>query len=489
MAAVAVAVASMACFLVVLKLTAVHRVLAMIPSTAVAGVTAMLNTELDDDAKEHAVQQAGLRLLILAWQISWRIALALGSVGIPILTADLLDLVQSEISLSILMRFDVIVIFSILGILLALALKQLASAPGDQSDKISDSNAYGAGGRLVHALAFSGPSTQQQLARFDNWLFADTIADIPDNPPIFITSLARGGTTALLNAMHDLPLISTHRYCDMPFMSAPMLWSQLARRSRVVAERERAHGDGIRINLQSPEGFDEIFWRLYWPEKYRKTALLLWQRSDFKAEAQHFFRMHFRKIAKLRHPITASAVRYLSKNNANIARLDLLPTLFPGCQLIIALREPSAHSASLHRQHLNFIHLHNKDAFAMRYMKDIGHLEFGALHRPIAFDPDVLAGYDPTQPNYWLVYWITAFEHIRKHISKLLILSQDSLRSAPQNTMDILLERLNIGHVPTHDFRRYFHCKPDAPMSDLFDADLLRRARDTYEHLLAFAVR
>jgi len=449
----------------------------------------MLNTELDDDAKEQAVQQAGLRLLILAWRITWRIALALGSVGVLILTADLLELVRSEISLSILMRFDVILIFSILGILLAWAWKRPASPLGDQSEKISDSNAYGAGDRLIHTLAFSGPSTQRRLARFDDWLFADTIADIPDNPPIFITSLARGGTTALLNAMHDLPLISTHQYRDMPFISAPILWSRLVGRSRGVAERERAHGDGIRINLQSPEGFDEIFWRLYWPEKYHKTAVLLWQRSDFKAEAQHFFRMHFRKIVKLRHPSNASAVSYLSKNNANIARLDLLPTLFPGCQLIIALREPSAHSASLHRQHLNFIQLHNKDAFAMRYMQDIGHLEFGALHRPIAFDPDALAGYDPTQPNYWLVYWITAFEHIRKHASKLLILTQDSLRSAPQNTMDMLLERLNMAHVPTHDFRRYFHCKPDASMSDLFDANLLHRARDTYEHLLAFAVR
>jgi hypothetical protein len=486
--AVAVAVASVVCFAAVLILTAFQRVLAMIPGTAVAGVTTMLDADLDDDAKERAVRQAGIRLLALAWQITWRIALAIGAAAIPILAADTLGLVASEAGIAIMVRLDFIVVVSIVAIVFVRAISLRVRAESPQAARITDSSAYGAGDRLIHAVAFASPRLQRRLARLDDSLFARQIADVADNPPIFITSLARGGTTALLNAMHDLPLIGTHRYCDMPFISAPMLWSRLAGRRSRVAERERAHGDGLKIGLQSPEAFDEILWMLCWPEKYRDKKILLWQKGDLKTPAQAFFRTHFRKIAKLRHPSEAAAVRYLSKNNANVARLDLLPTLFPGCQLVIVLREPSAHAASLHRQHQNFSRLHASDAFSMRYMRDIGHFEFGALHRPIAFDPELIAPFDPSQPDYWLAYWIAAFEQVRQHLAKVLVVSQERLRLAPQETMRALLERLNMVAPPARNFRSDFLGEPDVPLAELFSPDLLHRARQTYDDLGAFAV-
>jgi hypothetical protein len=488
-AAVAVAVASVAGFVAVVARSALLRVLAQMPAVAVAGVTAMLNPDLDDEAKELAVRHAGLQLLGVAWRATWRLFLALVLAAIPMLVADRVGLVGFDASLSVLMRIDFIVILSILGALLAWALRRRSLPESPPISSITDTSSYGAGDRLIHAVAFSGPGLQKRLARFDDWLFASAVADIPDNPPIFITSLARGGTTALLNAMHDLPLVASHRYCDMPFISAPMLWSRVAGRHRRVAERERAHGDGLRISLQSPEAFDEILWMLHWPEKYSKTQIALWQQNDFKVEAQSCFRAHFRKIVQLRHPDNAAAVRYLSKNNANIARLDLLPALFPGCQILLALREPSAHAASLHRQHLNFTRLHATDEFAQRYMRDIAHLEFGALHRPLAFDLDLVARYDPGQPSYWLAYWIAAFEHIRLHLSKVLIVSQEHLRSAPQNTMGALLDSLGITQGISRDFNRSFLAKPDAPMRHLFEPDLLRRAGETYEQLVAVAVK
>ena len=65
-----------------------------------------------------------------------------------------------------------------------------------------------------------------------------------------------------------------------------------------------------------------------------------------RSRSEDFFRRHFRKISWLRHPENCASVRYLSKNNANIARLALLPEMFPGCDIIVPLRGPAAKGPS-----------------------------------------------------------------------------------------------------------------------------------------------
>lgn len=442
----------------------------------------MLDIELDDEAKERAVRQAGLQLLKLSWQILWRIVLALAAVGAPIAAASLAGLVQQEESLEVLMRLDFLIIVSLIAIGLGLIVGRWKGS-SSISQHAAETSLYGGGDRLVHALAFSGPRLQMALARLDDGLFSRSLVDTPDSPPIFITSLARGGTTALLNALHDMPGIATHRYADMPFISAPMLWSRLAGRRAHVAERERSHGDGLQIGLQSPEAFDEVLWMLHWPEKYRQKHIELWRADDLKPEAQTFFARHFAKIKSLRQPESGTAARYLGKNNANIARLDLLPGMFPACQIVVPLREPSAHAASLLRQHLNFTRLHSDDAFSKRYMRDIGHFEFGELHRPFAFDRDFLARFKREQPDYWLAYWITCFEHVEKHADNLLIVMQDDLRDRTAPTMEALITQLGLNDDSSKRWESYFRQEPDARRDGMFNASLLARARGVFEKL------
>jgi hypothetical protein len=489
-----VAISAVAAFAFVIARSRVAPVARKLAGVITAGVTAMLDSSLDDDAKERAVRVAGLRLLAGSWQVAWRLALALAAVAAPILLADVAGAVPRDDSFGVLMRVDFIVAISLLAIVAAWIVSRRHKA---EADRTVDSSAYGAGEKLIHALAFSGPGMLRVMARLDDCLFARTIADTPDAPPIFITSLARGGTTALLNALHGLPGIATHRYCDMPFISAPMLWSKLAGNRSSVKERERAHGDGMTIGLQSPEAFDEIFWRLHWPEKYSDRRIDLWRADDARTAAQAFFVRHFSKIARLRHPRAASAqgsgptagTRYLSKNNANIARLDLLPAMFPGCAIVIALRAPAAHAASLLRQHVNFTKLHAEDEFALRYVRDIGHLEFGALQRPIGFDDDLLAAYRPEDPDYWLAYWIACFEEVGRHAERVLIVTQNDLRASPQRTMLALMDRLQLTEGREHDFGPHFRRAPDPQPEDLFTPELLRRAQAIYSRLAERAVR
>ena len=484
--AVSVAVVSVIVFAGVLFAVRIFETIQKTYMAAVGGVETMLDSELDDLQKEKAVQRAGLQLIGQAFQAFWRIALALAAVLVPIYIADWLGWVDQGQTLSVLLRVDFIVLVSLAAVIVTWALSRVRSAPAKVGDKAtSAAPLYASGDRLVHAFAFASPWVQRSLARFDDLVFKTTVRETAGRPPIFITSLARGGTTALLNAMSTLPEIATHRYADMPFVTAPMLWSRLAGDRKSIEERERAHGDGLKISLQSPEAFDEVFWMLMAPEKYKADHIELWTPKDLNTDAQLFFERQFRKITKLRRGDLTEAAnmapRYLSKNNANIARIDLLKAQFPGCQILVPLREPSAHAASLFRQHKNFVLQHAEDPFTRRYMRDIGHFEFGDLHRPLAFDLDFVRQYSTDDPNYWLAYWISCFDHLTQHVEKATFVRQADLRTSPQETMEQVLNAAGLASPQTIDWRGHFRDGEDPRHDDLFDRALLERARSIYQ--------
>jgi hypothetical protein len=88
-----------------------------------------------------------------------------------------------------------------------------------------------------------------------------------------------------------------------------------------------------------------------------------------------FLRNHIRKIIALRAVPNSDGQcrRYVSKNNANIARLELLQVLFPDCRIIVPVRDPSRQIRSLRGQHENFTARHAREPFSLRYMEWLGH--------------------------------------------------------------------------------------------------------------------
>jgi len=231
--------------------------------------------------------------------------------------------------------------------------------------------------------------------------------------PVCITSLPRAGTTLLLEVLAQVPEVATHCYRDMPFVRVPFLWNRLSGRFRKTqALAEPAHGDGIMINVDSPEAFEETVWPARFPERYRGDGIRPWDRPDpeFAAELAD----HMRRIVVLRMGAVAPEARYLSKNNANIARVGLLRAAFPDAQILVPLRDPLAQAQSMLRQHLRFTARHAEDDFSRRYVADIGHFEFGAAHRPILFDgvAELAARYRPEQIEYWIGYWHAAYRRL-----------------------------------------------------------------------------
>jgi Sulfotransferase family len=348
---------------------------------------------------------------------------------------------------------------------------------------------YSALDRLFHQLAFAAPFIQLTAADMEKAAYGATFRQARAARPIFVTSLPRAGTTVLLESLAEFPSIATHVYRDMPFVLAPILWSKLSGPFRTpTVPRERAHGDGVVVGFDSPEAFEEIIWRTFWPGKYSPTRIALWSAADRRADARAFFLDHMKKIVALRRPDRVADARYLSKNNANIARLDLIPRMFPDASMVVPVRRPLEHAWSLLRQHENFTAIHRESPFVRRYMADIGHYEFGALHRPLAFPgiDDLLAGRDPLTLDYWLAYWIAAFEYLAAHRGQAIVVGYEAMCADAPRALGSLCGALDVPEEATLA-RAAARFRPAplarADLADRSDPGLKSRADEAYRAL------
>ena len=270
--------------------------------------------------------------------------------------------------------------------------------------------------RALHYLAFSVPFVQKALGELENDLFARERERSSSGREVFITGLPRAGTTLLLELLHRTGEFCSFTYRHMPFILAPLIFGRASRASARNKEIERAHGDGMQVSLDSPEAFEEVLWLTYLRERIvAERTLEPLTIGMVSAQFEDAFRATIQKL--LAESESGGGTRYLSKNNANISRLGVLSQLFPDSTIIVAFREPSAHIASLMRQHQRFSKAHSTDAFARRYMAWIGHFEFGLNFRPINFSGWLDGSEIDANPtaDFWLRYWTAAYRHALDH--------------------------------------------------------------------------
>jgi hypothetical protein len=461
----------------------IRQVAQHVISAAHDGIASMMDAELNDHAKEIAVRRAGFQILKCTANIFGRSLIAISAAGMPLLLADAIQITPMKETLRTMIRVDSMVYLSIFALILAMIDRRYFHKKEEQTEE--PKHRYSNGDKILHYLAFSSPIVLKASAWTEEKLFP---ADEQDqaHPPLFITSLARGGTTALLNAFHAMPMTATHLYRDMPFITAPILWHRLSGGSkRTVKRQERFHGDGLDMHLDAPEAFEEVIWKMHWPEKYGQRGIALWDEEDQQKQAEIFLQQHMAQIVHARRHLQhhgEEPLFYCSKNNSHIARLPFLRHRFPRCHIVIPIRRPECHAASLLRQHKNFLKRQEQDPFIRRYMRDIGHFEFGLEHRPFffpGFDPDA---YPPTTANYWLSYWIHAFRYVLEHCDHCHLVFQDDLRARPQATMEQLLSQLS--HPPTAlDYRSFFHAHPDTSDTAPYDPALYAQAAEIYQAL------
>jgi hypothetical protein len=271
---------------------------------------------------------------------------------------------------------------------------------------------YGFLSRLLHKLALDYSSVAETLFDIEQTAARRT-PPRTISKPIFIVGLARSGTTAVLTSIYETGEFRSLTYKDMPFVLMPSVWKKLSGSKSINSEKvERAHGDGILVNAESPEAFEEIFWRTFCHSSYIHDECLTPHKIDKKTLDK--FRLFVSSAVNTADDPRQS--RYLSKNNNNLLRLPTIRKAFPDAVIIVPFRDPVQQSISLMNQHRRFCQLHKKDPFSLKYMDWLAHHEFGLGHKPFVFDDasEDPRTYHPGEANYWLSIWNSSYQHVLK---------------------------------------------------------------------------
>lgn len=307
-------------------------------------------------------------------------------------------------------------------------------------------NRYGRVDRLLHRVAFRASTAQLAMADLEGALFADALEAVELGDPVFVSGLPRAGTTVLLEILASVDPFASHTYRDLPFVLCPMVWDRFSRGFAVDDEpRERAHGDGLTISADSPEAFEEMIWKRFWPDHYEERRIVPWSAEDADPEFDAWLEAHMRKIAALRRPDAAGPVRYLSKNNVQIARLDAPCRPLKRGTFVVPFREPVQHAASLLRQHRRFTRLQAEDGFLREYMDGIGHHDFGPGLKPVDFGGWLEEAPAPETLEFWLRYWVAGCRHVLDRVGPSTILvSYERLVEEPEGVLARLAGALEI---------------------------------------------
>src|SRR5262245_43319224 len=235
-------------------------------------------------------------------------------------------------------------------------------------------------------------------------------SEIVSQRHVFVSGLARAGTTVLMRRFHATGCYRSLTYRDMPFVLAPNLWRRMSQVShRDIQSAERAHGDQVRVNVDSPESLDEVFWRIFAGDEYLESHRLKPHSPD-EAVVQKYVRY----VNAILSADESRLDRYLSKNNNNILRLGTIHRAFPNALILIPFRQPLQQAFSLFRQHRRFSELQTQREFALSYMTWLGHHEFGLDHRPFQFQRDAPCPYPADTLNHWLHIWCEAYEWLER---------------------------------------------------------------------------
>jgi hypothetical protein len=264
--------------------------------------------------------------------------------------------------------------------------------------------------RTLHRLALHYAPIADVSFDLDQATVRTDPADIVSRRHVFVSGLARAGTTLLMRKFHATGFYRSLTYRDMPFVLAPNLWRRMSQVSRrEIASAERAHGDRVRVDVDSPESLDEVFWRIFAGEEYLESS-----RLKPHAPPDDVVEKYVRYVNAILAAHDTRLDRYLSKNNNNILRLGTIHRAFPNALILIPFRQPLQQAYSLFRQHLRFSELQTRREFALRYMTWLAHHEFGLDHRPFQFERDASCPYPADTLNHWLYIWCETYEWLER---------------------------------------------------------------------------
>jgi len=299
---------------------------------------------------------------------------------------------------------------------------------------------------------------------------------------IFITGLARSGTTALLNKIYATNEYGSLRYKYMPFIFSPKITNlfEYFYKSQDTELVERFHKDGIKININSPECLDEIFW----------IKARLKGKNNFELKPKRIRHELIRAYSYLLNIYSdiEGNKNLVIKNNNNHLRIKYLSNYFKKSYFFIMFRDPLSHAYSLLSQHKNFLELQKQDPFILEYMDLIGHNEFGNNVMPFVYDSSDKNWYkkkDKLKIDYWIEQWIRTYSWIIKskefQKDNVFLISYEKLCSD-----DYLYKRICklVGILNNSAGKTFINGNKISQIDkDIDDKNLMNKAKDIYKQL------
>jgi hypothetical protein len=284
-----------------------------------------------------------------------------------------------------------------------------------------------------------------RLGELESKFLRDEISAFQIDRPIYIAGLARSGSTILLEVIASSPGIATHQYRDYPPIFTPYAWNWWLRHVPLGKPEpaERTHADGILVTDQSPEAMEEVLWMAFFEHLHDPAQSNILDASVTNPRFEKFYREHIAKLVLVRN-----ALRFASKENYNVTRLEYLQHMFPDARFVIPIRHPAGHIASLIKQHRLFSVGQRKSPRALAHLQRIGHFEFGLDLRPINTGTDSSAASIAElwargeEVRGWARYWATIYEFVARRLNEnpalrqaALVVRFEDLCAAPEETL------------------------------------------------------
>lgn len=294
-----------------------------------------------------------------------------------------------------------------------------------------------------------------RLGNLETTFIGDSLDQIPIDRPIYVSGLARSGTTILLEMLARHPDTATHQYRDYPPVFTPYLWNRLLDFTPQQASEavERTHKDGIKVTPESPEALEEVLWMAFFPGLHDPARNAALDAATRNPAFEGFYRDHIRKLLKVRR-----GQRYLTKGNYNVTRLEYLLTLFPHARFVVPVRAPGWHVASLMKQHALFCEGGRRRPESVRHLQRVGHFEFGLDRRPLnagdtAEVERVLACWrDGAEVEGWARYWSHIYGYVADRLeaspalrAATLVVRYEELCGAPAAGLGAVLDHCGLG--------------------------------------------
>jgi hypothetical protein len=312
------------------------------------------------------------------------------------------------------------------------------------------------------------------LGRLEARLLEEQLNSVQVRMPIYVCGLARSGSTVLHEIVAAAPGVATHRVKDYPMVYTPYWWRRATARQPPAAPRERVHRDRVLITPESPDALEEMLWIPFFPHCHDPSV-----DNRLPARRRHpvfeaFYRAHLRKLL-----LAERATRYAAKANYHVARLAYLVRLFPDAKIILPVRAPAGHIASLVRQHQWFCRGQRSHPRALAWMQRSGHFEFGRDRRPMNLGDGervraiLRAWAQGEEVRGWARYWDMVYGHVIRLLdvdarirAATKVLRYEDLCAAPAQTIRTVLdhcllpegERIVARFTPSIRSPDYYQC-------------------------------